>query len=389
MVYCGEDRGQWGCCEGGIIRGMGDLWGGMRYLAALPTVVLAVALIWGAAREPDADLVRAMAHATAESDAQATLHREAEHATQYFAAQHDVALTYFKQRLIEQVDTAYAFVDALHTAGQGLVSDDQLKTLTLESLRTARFFEGRGYYFVGTEDGVGLLMPMNPDEEGKSLLRSRDDLGTYTAKGLLQAARQPGGAGFFTYRWFSPDSRQHMDEKVSYVRSIPTYGWVIGTGDYLPTMESVIVTQAAIRLGAIHFGRSGAIGLSTRDGEIALFPEVGQQREGNALALQSAQAQTVWAQIRAKAHQGGGFISFPWPDAVTGRLGRRLAWVQNASATERIIYASADLADFIPPPSDFEPAPFLTVDRAVVIALLAVSASLLCLWLFPGRRHGS
>jgi signal transduction histidine kinase len=359
---------------------------GVRFFTVIPTVLMAGLLILGA--EPHRDLVaeRAFAEGAARQEAEQTLRREADQAARYLNVQQDVALAVLKQRLAEQVDAAHAMMMAIYSSAHSSMGDEALKKLLRDSLREARFFDGRGYFFIDGMDGQVILMPLHPDREGSMLLGNRDDQGTYIMQGLIDAANQSGGAGYFSYRWFSPQDQQKMDEKVAYVRHFEPYDWLVGAGDYVPAIEEDIIAEAVMRMDAVRFGVTGGVGLSSTDGAIALFPEARstENSHGDAMvSIKDPAAVDLWKRVSAAAAEGGGFIIYQWPHPVSGRLEPRGAWVESVSANGRVIYASAHLSDFMPPQQAETTAPLLTRFRAVSIALLAFAASLLLAWMIP------
>jgi signal transduction histidine kinase len=361
-----------------------------RFIAVIPTIVLAGVLMLSAVPHRDLAKERAFAEGAARQDAEQTLRREAGQAARYLSVQQAVALSVLKQRLAEHVDSGYAVMGSIYRAGKDVLPEDKLKAMVRDSLRDARFFEGRGYFFIDGMDGEVVLMPLHPAREGDMLLDNRDDQGTYIMRGLIDTAAQVGGKGYFTYRWFSPQDKNTMDEKVAYVRYFAPYDWLVGAGEYVPAVEQDIVAEAVTRMDAVRFGATGGIGLSSSDGSVALFPEArsaaGEELTGGVDVSEGA-TQALWQKISVVAAEGGGFITYSWPNPNSGRWEERGAWVESVTANGRVIYASAHISDFLPPQQGEVPEPFLTRLRALSVALLAVAASLLIAWMMPGRHE--
>jgi signal transduction histidine kinase len=360
-----------------------------RFFTILPTMFLAILLVLSAEPQRDLPAEQAFAEGAARQEAEQTLRREAEQAARYLTVQQEVALSVLKQRLAEQVDAAHVMMMSLYQAARSDMDEGRLQNLLRDSLRQARFFDGRGYFFIDGMDGKVILMPLHPEREGDMLLGNRDDQGTYIMKGLINTAHQPGGGGYFTYRWYSPQDQKEMVEKVAYVRYFAPYDWLVGAGDYVPAVEADIIAEAVVRMQAVRFGATGGLGLSSTDGAIALFPEArdreGTHRDSAVLSTDPA-AVDLWRRISTVAEEGGGFITYQWPHPTSGRLELRGAWVESVSVTGRMIYASAHLSDFMPPQQLETSAPFLTRFRAITLALLALAAGLLLSWMSPVRH---
>ncbi len=99
----------------------------------------------------------------------------------------------------------------------------------LERLRPVRF-GANGYFFAISLDGDSLLAPTTPEIEGTSLLDVRDGGGGQPFQSMLKMARQDG-AGFVTYPWPKPGAKGRR-EQISYVKSIPELGLLVGAGGY-------------------------------------------------------------------------------------------------------------------------------------------------------------
>ena len=80
-----------------------------------------------------------------------------------------------RRSLVDQVDAAFGMVEAIHARESARRSAPEVRRLILEALRPARFFEGRGYYFVNDMQGHIRLLPNSPEREGLFELDNRDD----------------------------------------------------------------------------------------------------------------------------------------------------------------------------------------------------------------------
>lgn len=133
----------------------------------------------------------------------------------------------------------------------------------LEKLRPIRFGEN-GYFFVIDIDGVSLLSPPSPQVEGTSLLKVRDGAGGLPFRTLL-AEVGTKGEGFVRYPWPKP-GESGAREKLSFARSVPELGLVVGSGVYVDDILGQMVAIAS-RVGLyvsplllLFFGVSLAIG---------------------------------------------------------------------------------------------------------------------------------
>lgn len=87
-----------------------------------------------------------------------------------------------------------------------------------------------GYFFAYDQQGVNLVHPIQAELVGKKLLDLQDENGKYVIRDLLEIAEQ--GGGYYRYVWRKP-SKGEVEDKLSYVVTIPKFGWMMGTGLYI------------------------------------------------------------------------------------------------------------------------------------------------------------
>ncbi|MBY0453687.1 MAG: EAL domain-containing protein [Burkholderiaceae bacterium] len=217
-----------------------------------------------------------------------------------------------RRSAVEQVDTAMQIAQAIYAREMGKRPTLEVQKLIIEALRTARFFEGRGYFFIDDMQGQFLLLPTGPQFEGRNGIDNRDDTGHYIMRGLIDAARKSEGEGFSSYRWYRPDVPNQMAEKLAYVRHFAPYDWLIGTGDYLYEWEARQKKEAMGRLRSLRFGSSGSVGLIDRDGRSLLSPN-NPALEGHTPDEMGGLERLALEKFRSSARAGGGFVEYDWP----------------------------------------------------------------------------
>ena len=199
--------------------------------------------------------------------------------------------------------------------------------MIIEALRPVRFFDGRGYFFIGDLQGKFILRPTTPKLEGTTNLDDRDDKGHYYVRGLIDAARLPEGEGYSRYRWYSPDSPKEMADKTAYVRHFAPYDWFIGTGDYTYKWEQAQKQEVISRLRALRFGQSGYFALLDPDGHLILSQSA-SSLEGKHYKDVPASQSAALALLVDKAREGGGFVHYDWPSILTGISGGKTGLVK-------------------------------------------------------------
>ena len=244
-----------------------------------------------------------------------------------------------RRTVVENVDAGFDMAQAIHARESPHRTEAEVKALIVEALRPIRFYGGRGYYFIDDMQGRFVLLPTAPRLEGQLLPDNQDDTGRFVMRGLIDAARKPRGDGFFSYRWYRPDTADQMADKLAYVRHFAPYDWLIGAGDYTYEWERLQQEEALERLHGLRFGRSGHFGVLDRDGLILLAPSdatLAGVHFDKAPAIEGA----ALAQIHAKAAQGGGLLRYTWPGTEAGTTATKVALVRTHEPWGWVLVAS-------------------------------------------------
>jgi len=278
---------------------------------------------------------------TVQSQQQARLTAELDSAANFLEFTRNRTEDVLRKSLREQVDTAVQVAMAITTRESPKRNADEVKQLVKEALRQARFYEGRGYYFIDDMQGQFILLPTAPHLEGTRNLDNRDDNGHYIMRGLIDAARQPEGSGYSRYRWYMPDNAKVMADKLAYVRHFAPFDWLIGTGDYTYKWEEKQKQEVIDRLRTLRFGSSGEIGVIERSGKPMLSPS-NPELEGKHVQDMPTEMRAPTAQILAKAQTGGGFVQYAWPGRTTGTSVNKTALVRLVEPWGWVLVASLE-----------------------------------------------
>jgi methyl-accepting chemotaxis protein len=120
-------------------------------------------------------------------------------------------------------------------AASGALPLEQAKHEALETLRTLRY-DGQEYFWVNDMQPRMLMHP-NAKLEGKEVGGMTDPNGMHLFVAMVDIAKNQG-SGFLSYMWPKPGSEQPVP-KISYVKAVPAWGWVIGSGVYLDAIGAV------------------------------------------------------------------------------------------------------------------------------------------------------
>lgn len=310
---------------------------GSLLLVLVLTLGLAAFFSWQSVTEYRASLSRMEQAGTALIEARLTA--EMQNAISFVDATASRSEADLRASLVQEVDIAMQIAQSIYERESPRRSAAEVKKLIVEVLRPARFYEGRGYYFIDDMSGQFILLPTAPQFEGRTNLDNQDDTGHYIMRGLIEAARQPDGEGFSRYRWYKPDNPKMMAEKLAYVRHFAPYDWLIGAGDYTYKWEQMHQERSLARLRSLRFGESGYVAVIDRSGRVLLAPANAGLEGKHFSELPPAERVAVERLVQGATPQGA-FVSYAWPDATSRQIKQKRALVRTVEPWGWVVLAT-------------------------------------------------
>ncbi len=143
----------------------------------------------------------------------------------------------------------------IYTTNQGIKSDDEIKQLIRETVRSLRYNQGRGYYFIDTLQGDVILYPVYPKSEGTNLYDLQDDMGNYPLRDEIDIVKRYGH-GFTEGYWKKPGDIENSFKKIVYVQKFAPYDWYFGTGEYVDVVRESVQEEILHYVDQLRFGDS-------------------------------------------------------------------------------------------------------------------------------------
>jgi methyl-accepting chemotaxis protein len=142
-----------------------------------------------------------------------------------------------RQRAVQTaVETVWSTVDLLQRqVASGSVSETEGRARAIAVISAARY-AGKEYFWINDAEPRMVVHPTKPELNGKNLAEMRDPDGHALFLEMGELVRRSGG-GFLQYRWPKPGSDAPV-LKVSYVKGLPAWGWMIGSGVYLDDVDA-------------------------------------------------------------------------------------------------------------------------------------------------------
>ncbi len=173
-------------------------------------------------------------------------------------------------RIKSRVEQAWSINNNIYEKYKNTLSEEEIKILIKSALRPVRFFSGRGYYFIDTEEGINELYPPFPEYEETNILNLQDTKGSYVVQDEIKTIKEYG-EGFVTGYWKKPgDTNGIAYPKTSYIKHFAPLNWHIGAGEYLDNFEKELQEDIIKKVQEIRFGKDGSIFINTYDNKVVL-----------------------------------------------------------------------------------------------------------------------
>ena len=157
-----------------------------------------------------------------------------------------------KKDIKERVYQAHRIATTIYEANKHK-SEAQVTKLITDALRSIRFNQGRGYYFIYKTNGLNIMHPTLPNFEGSSKWDIQDERGNYIIRDIEKLVTTKGEG--FTRWWFvKPQDQNKEFEKIGFSQYFAPYDWFIGTGEYVFDVENDIKQRLLKRISQINYG---------------------------------------------------------------------------------------------------------------------------------------
>ncbi len=143
-----------------------------------------------------------------------------------------------EQAVRQAVETAHSIVAHFHSqvAGGKLAEADAQKA-AVDAVRNLRF-SGSEYFWINDMTPVMVMHPIKPELVGRALSETKDAAGKPLFVLMVDIVKR-SGEGYLRYLWPKPGSDQPV-LKASYVKGFTPWGWIIGSGVYVDTVDAAV-----------------------------------------------------------------------------------------------------------------------------------------------------
>jgi diguanylate cyclase (GGDEF)-like protein len=231
-----------------------------------------------------------------------------------------------KENIKNQIYQAYNIATTIYQQNKHK-SEAAVTKLITDALRSIRFNQGRGYFFIYKTTGLNVMHPVLPAMEGHYKGDLQDTRGNYIVRDMGKIVKQAGEA--FYHWWFvKPQNKGQEFEKIGFGKYFAPYDWFIGTGEYVIDVENDIKTRLLKRIDSIRYGNNGYIFVLDYQGNI--LSNYNKKFVGtNRMNVRNAQGISNIEDIIKVAKQGEGFlnyVSYIMPS--TGKSAEKISFIK-------------------------------------------------------------
>ncbi|GAA0767019.1 methyl-accepting chemotaxis protein [Ideonella azotifigens] len=138
----------------------------------------------------------------------------------------------------QAVETAYGLLAHYRDqAAKGAMSEAEAKRRVAEDIKSLRY-SGNQYFFIQDTQLRMVMHPTNPSLDGTDVSGLKDPNGKLLTVEMNKIAKEKA-EGFVSYMWPKPGSDAPMP-KVTYIKAFTPWNWVIGSGVYVDSVDSVV-----------------------------------------------------------------------------------------------------------------------------------------------------
>ena len=249
----------------------------------------------------------------------------------------------YGEQLRSVVDIAENLVrQIMNAAEEEQLSLEEAQRQAMKALRALRFDGGLAYVWVNdvsTPFPVLLMHPTLPELDGVSMNAPLFDKALGSEKNIGKAISDvcaQYGEGFVEYLWPKPTAEGLLPEmpKLSYVRRVEEWGWIIGTGVYVDEARKNAIGQALGIIGNMRYARGeGYFWINDTNRpypKMIMHPQLTGTTMDDPrfnVALEGDKHLSTLI-LDISEQYGGGFVEYMWPKPTTTESLPKISYVR-------------------------------------------------------------
>lgn len=197
------------------------------------------------------------------------------------------------------VESAWGVLDHYAKQAKGKVlTEEEAKKQAKEVIKNLRYDRDE-YFWINDLEPRMIMHPYKKELDGQNLADYKDPNGKKLFVAFVEVCKK-SGEGFVDYMWPKPGATK-PDPKISYVKLLPEWGWIIGSGIYIDDVEKeinqvlyvIIATVIAVTIGGLLLAYLVARFISQSINRVAQGLTEGAEQVASASAQVSSASQTL------------------------------------------------------------------------------------------------
>ncbi|AFN73487.1 methyl-accepting chemotaxis protein [Melioribacter roseus P3M-2] len=150
----------------------------------------------------------------------------------------DTLYTNKKENVKHTVEVAYNILQKEYQLYQrGILSEEEAKQNAIELVQDLRYNENE-YFWINDFSPRMVMHPIKKEMNGQDLSSYKDPDGVQLFVKMAEVAKREG-EGYVNYRWSKPGFSEPVP-KISFVKGMKEWGWIVGSGIYVDDVEAEI-----------------------------------------------------------------------------------------------------------------------------------------------------
>ncbi|RUT78261.1 response regulator [Ancylomarina longa] len=268
--------------------------------------------------------------------------RNANECLNFISYQNKISETRLKHRLENFVKQAHAIANNIYLGNKGKIPDTEIKKRIKQAITALRFTSGRGYIFINTLGGKGVLYPFSKENEGKNLSNFQDLNKNFIVKNEIELMRYKEEAYTKYENHHMVKNKYNAYTKVSFIKKFKPYNWYMGSFAYLDDMKGEIQKEVLTRISQISLDNNNYFFVYQKDGKCLLHGDsvsIGQNYQNYKNPIRRKNVEML---LKSAVMKESGFVSYPDPDA---EKGTKVSYIQYIEDWNWIIGAGVFTSD--------------------------------------------
>jgi len=268
--------------------------------------------------------------------------RNANECLNFISYQNKISEKRLKTRLKNFVNQAHAIANKIYLENKGKISDTEIKKRIKQALSALRFTSGRGYIFINTLGGRGVLYPFSKQNEGKNLSNFQDLNNNFIVKNEIELMKYKQEAYTKYENNHQVKNKYNAYTKVSFIKKFQPYNWYLGSFAYIDDIKKEIQKEVLTRISQISLENNNYFFVYQKDGICLLHRDtlsIGQNYQNYKNPIRRKNVELL---LKSAIMKESGFVSYPDPDE---KKGTKVSYVQYIKDWDWIIGAGIFTSD--------------------------------------------